>query len=189
MININRKTFSLFSILLLVLTAGCGTTSESGQTAPTASTPQATASDATSPSASPQVTASNVPPVMPAPNNAASAEGAPQTGAGNGVMPSAPTPTPGSAARRAPVNQKNPPPITAGANDFYLFTAVRGALTNDAELKTANIVADVRNGAVALSGTITDPKQKSRAEQVVRGVQGVKTVTTSKLRVAAATQQ
>lgn len=121
-------------------------------------------------------------------NNAASAQTPMQVGAPNGTTPVVTTPTPSDATRREAANAKNPAPITTGANDFYLFTALRAALANDAELKNANIIADVRDGAVTLSGTITDPKQKTRAEEIARGVQGVKKVAATKLRVVAAQQ-
>lgn len=109
-----------------------------------------------------------------------------QAGAPDGATPSVTTPTPSDATRRETANAKDPTPITTGANDFYLFTSVRSALANDAELKNANIIADVRDGTVTLSGTITDSKHKARAEEIARGVQGVKKVAASKLRVAAA---
>lgn len=67
------------------------------------------------------------------------------------------------------------PQIGSGGNDFYLFTKARGALSADAELKAANVVVDVKEGAITLSGTVKSAEQKSKAEQLVRAV-GSKTV-------------
>lgn len=183
----NRITFSLCSALLIALSAGCGTTGETNQTPPTTSTPQTGTAGVAPVSATPQPTVNNATPVMPATgNNPASAQVPMQAGAPDGATPSVTTPTPSDATRRETANAKDPTPITTGANDFYLFTSVRSALANDAELKNANIIADVRDGTVTLSGTITDSKHKARAEEIARGVQGVKKVAASKLRVAAA---
>ena len=76
------------------------------------------------------------------------------------------------------------PQIGSGGNDLFLFTQVRAALGADAELKGASPVVEVKDGVLTLSGTVATPEQKSRAEQVARGVSGVKAVR-NQLRVSA----
>lgn len=68
------------------------------------------------------------------------------------------------------------PQIGSGGNDFYLFTQARAALAADPELKGANFILEVKEGVLTLSGAVASAEQKSRAEQVVRGVSGVKSV-------------
>ncbi len=77
-----------------------------------------------------------------------------------------------------------PPQIGSGGNDLFLFTQARAALGSDAELKGANPVVEVKDGVLTLSGTVATPAQKSRAEQVARGIGGVKSVK-NQLRVSA----
>ncbi|HEV2864539.1 MAG TPA: BON domain-containing protein [Pyrinomonadaceae bacterium] len=76
------------------------------------------------------------------------------------------------------------PQIGSGGNDLFLFTQARAALGSDAELKGANPVVEVKDGVLTLSGTVATPAQKSRAEQVARGVAGIKAVR-NQLRVSA----
>ncbi|HYN25266.1 MAG TPA: BON domain-containing protein, partial [Pyrinomonadaceae bacterium] len=52
----------------------------------------------------------------------------------------------------------------------------RAALSADAELKAANIMIDVKAGVLTLSGTVANAAQKSKAEQMVRLLGGVKAV-------------
>lgn len=68
------------------------------------------------------------------------------------------------------------PQIGTGGNDFLLFTQARAALVSDAELKTANITIDVQAGVLTLNGTIANAAQKTKAEQLVRAVSGIKSV-------------
>lgn len=75
--------------------------------------------------------------------------------------------------------QLKPPPspqLGGGAADFYLFTQARGALVSDPEIKDADIVVAVKNGAVTLTGIVRSDETKTKAEQLVRGVGGVKSV-------------
>lgn len=74
------------------------------------------------------------------------------------------------------VNKDPDPKIGTGGNDFYLFTQARGALSADSELKSSNIVVDVKNGSATLSGTVANAEQKSRAEQLVRALSGITAV-------------
>lgn len=70
-------------------------------------------------------------------------------------------------------NKDPDPKIGTGGNDFYLFTQARGVLNADSELKNSNIVIDVKNGNATLSGTVSNAEQKSRAEQLVRALNGI----------------
>lgn len=91
-----------------------------------------------------------------------------------------------SESRRAggapPANMPTPQ-IGTGGNDFFLFTQARAAIQNDADLKAANVVIDVKGGVVTLSGTVANAALKSKAEQLARGA-GSKEVR-NQLRVSA----
>ena len=76
------------------------------------------------------------------------------------------------------------PQIGSGGNDLFLFTQVRAALGADEGLRGADPVVEVKDGVLTLSGTVATPEQKARAEQVARGVAGVKDVR-NQLRVSA----
>jgi hyperosmotically inducible periplasmic protein len=62
------------------------------------------------------------------------------------------------------------------AKDDGLETAIRERLTNDAQLKDAAIKVRSDNSVVTIRGKVSDPKAKSRASDVVRGVPGVRSV-------------
>lgn len=182
----NRKTSLLLSVLLVAPLAGCSassdTRSDTAQPASTESPAPAAVSPAATPTAltPPTGATASVPSAPPIAGVASSPQAVPQT-----ISPGTPPAAVGSAVPSpAPSRAASATQITSGANDFYLFTSVRGALVNDPEMKGANVIVEVRDGSVTLSGTIADPKQKERAEQIARGVQGVKTVRNS-LRLAA----
>lgn len=78
--------------------------------------------------------------------------------------------------RSARTNKDPDPKIGSGGNDFYLFTQARGALSADSELKNSNIVVDVKDGSATLSGTVSNAEQKSRAEQIVRALNGITSI-------------
>ena len=65
---------------------------------------------------------------------------------------------------------------TVDARDDGIETAIRERLTNDAQLKSAGIKIRSDNSVVTLRGKVTDPKAKSHASDVVRGVPGVRAV-------------
>lgn len=78
---------------------------------------------------------------------------------------------------RATRSSKDPEPkIGTGGNDFSLFTQARAALNADSELKNSNIVVDIKDGSATLSGSISNAEQKTRAEQLIRAIDGIKTV-------------
>jgi len=68
------------------------------------------------------------------------------------------------------------PQIGSGGNDFFQFTQARAAISADPDLETTNIVIDVKDAVVTLSGTVGNAVQKSKAEQLVRAVGGIKRV-------------
>lgn len=163
----NRLNILIIVTALLVL-SGCGNTGDKagGKSA-----------DAAAPSNS------NAASLAPTPDSAANvttASGAavapPQPNASGGVAQ--PVASQGSKERggnNAPAAKMPTPKIGSGGNDFYLFTRARGALSADAELKAANVVVDVKEGVMTLSGTVKSAEQKSKAEQLVRAA-GSKTV-------------
>lgn len=66
--------------------------------------------------------------------------------------------------------------IGSGANDLWLWTKTRAALLAADDLRDSTINVDVDNDVVTLSGTVANAAQKSRAEQVARGIEGVRNV-------------
>jgi hyperosmotically inducible periplasmic protein len=75
------------------------------------------------------------------------------------------------------------PEIGTGGSDFFQFTQARAAIGGDPDLKTTNILIDVKAGVLTLSGTVASAQQKSKAEQLVRAVDGIKTVN-NRLRIS-----
>lgn len=89
-----------------------------------------------------------------------------------------------NSAKKAPSVKPPEKQIGSGGSDFAIFAQLRGALSSDAALKNSNnIIINVSNGGIVLTGTVADEAQKSRAEQIARGVGGVKSVK-NELRVA-----
>lgn len=84
--------------------------------------------------------------------------------------------TPTRNTDNARVSSGPKPQIGSGGNDLFQFTQARAAISADAELKTTNIVIAVKAGVLTLSGTVANASQKSKAEQLVRAVGGVKEV-------------
>ncbi|MEO6588781.1 MAG: BON domain-containing protein [Pyrinomonadaceae bacterium] len=76
--------------------------------------------------------------------------------------------------KSAPTTKEPPPQIGSGANDFMLFTQMRGALNSDKELQ--GVIIEVKEGNVTLSGKLAGADQKAKAEQLVKTVNGIKTV-------------
>ncbi|MCM3874663.1 MAG: BON domain-containing protein [Pyrinomonadaceae bacterium] len=88
----------------------------------------------------------------------------------------------------SPVSGVPTPQVGTGGSDFFLFTQARAALGADEELKAANVVIDVKAGLLTLSGTVANADQKSKAEQLVRAVDGVKAVK-NQLRISIASAE
>jgi hyperosmotically inducible protein len=66
--------------------------------------------------------------------------------------------------------------IGTGANDGWLWTKTRAVLATTDDLRDSTINVDVDNAVVTLSGTVATQAQKTRAAQVAKGVEGVKSV-------------
>jgi len=62
------------------------------------------------------------------------------------------------------------------AKDDGIETAIRERLLKDTQLKDAAIKVRSDNSVVTLRGKIQDPKAKSHASDVVRGIPGVRAV-------------
>jgi hypothetical protein len=75
--------------------------------------------------------------------------------------------------------------IGQGANDSWLWFKTRAALATTDDLRESTINVDVNNDVVTLKGTVANAAQKTKAETVAKGIEGVKSVTNN-LTVAAA---
>jgi BON domain len=66
--------------------------------------------------------------------------------------------------------------IGTGANDGWIWTKTRALLATTDDLRDSTVNVDVDNAVVTLSGTVATPAQRTKAVQVARGVEGVKSV-------------
>jgi len=66
--------------------------------------------------------------------------------------------------------------VGTGANDTWLWIKTRFDLAAADDLRDSTINVDVENDIVTLSGTVASAAQKTRAEQVAKTVEGVKSV-------------
>jgi hyperosmotically inducible periplasmic protein len=66
--------------------------------------------------------------------------------------------------------------IGTGANDAWLWVKTRFDLAAVDDLRDSTINVDVDNAVVTLTGTVATAAQKTRAEQSVKTVEGVKSV-------------
>ena len=66
--------------------------------------------------------------------------------------------------------------IGSGANDGWLWTKTRAVLATTDDLRDSTINVDVDNAVVMLSGTVATQAQKTKAAQVAKAVEGVKSV-------------
>jgi osmotically-inducible protein OsmY len=60
--------------------------------------------------------------------------------------------------------------------DQELIAKIKGALLADPQVRDAPVVVDAYLGDVHLSGTISSPEQKQRAEEVIEQVGGVESL-------------
>jgi hypothetical protein len=74
--------------------------------------------------------------------------------------------------------------IGSGANDSWLWFKTRAALLTTNDLRESTINVDVVNDVVTLKGTVANAAQKTKAEQVAKDIDGVKSVK-NELKVAA----
>jgi hypothetical protein len=176
----NRNRLAYILILAAALNfSGCGGAAESaaGDNKAAAATPAANAATNPAPAAA----------AVNANTAAASTEAgaaAPTSAVDAAARQAAPTASPSRGANGATPAKAPTPQIGSGGNDFFLFTQARAAINNDPELKAANLVVEVKEGVVTLSGTVASAALKSKAEELARGA-GSKSVR-NQLRVAAA---
>src|SRR3954468_15332974 len=62
-------------------------------------------------------------------------------------------------------------------DDSAITAKVKGAFVQDDVVKAMDVKVDTYNGTVQLSGFVDNAAQKSRAEQIARGIAGVRDVT------------
>lgn len=62
-------------------------------------------------------------------------------------------------------------------DDTAITTKVKAAFVKDEVVKAIDVKVDTYNGAVQLSGFVDNSEQRVRAEQIARGVSGVRDVT------------
>lgn len=74
--------------------------------------------------------------------------------------------------------------IGQGANDSWLWFKTRAALLATNDLRESTVNVDVVNDVVTLKGTVANAAQKAKAEEVAKGIDGVKSVK-NELKVAA----
>ena len=66
--------------------------------------------------------------------------------------------------------------VGTGLNDGWLWVKTRFDLAAADDLRDSTVNVDVDNAVVTLTGTVASAAQKTRAEQVVKTVEGVKSV-------------
>lgn len=66
--------------------------------------------------------------------------------------------------------------IGSGLNDGWLWTKTKSALATSNDLRDSTINVDVANDVVTLRGTVATAAQKTQAETVAKGIEGVKSV-------------
>ena len=103
--------------------------------------------------------------------NVAPNAAAPNTATANLNSNSAPT----GNLKSAPAVKEPTPQIGSGANDLMVFTQLRSALSADQELQNG-VIIEIKEGNVTLSGKVSSAAQKTKAEQLIKAVSGVKTV-------------
>lgn len=62
-------------------------------------------------------------------------------------------------------------------DDSAVTTKVKAAFVKDDIVKAMDVKVDTYNGTVQLSGFVDNAEQRTRAEQIARGVSGVRDVT------------
>jgi osmotically-inducible protein OsmY len=66
--------------------------------------------------------------------------------------------------------------VACGVDDAAVTAGVKAALVADSGLATTTISVDTQKGVVTLSGTVGSDALKSKAEEIAKGVKGVKSV-------------
>ena len=81
--------------------------------------------------------------------------------------------------------EKGSSTVGQGANDMWLWVKTRASLLGTDDLRESTINVDVVNDVVTLKGTVETAAQKTKAEQVAKDIDGVKSVK-NELKVAPA---
>lgn len=66
--------------------------------------------------------------------------------------------------------------IGNSSEDLWIWTKTRAALAYTDDLRDATINVDVENEVVTLSGTVPTDNQKTKAEEIARSIEGIKSV-------------
>lgn len=66
--------------------------------------------------------------------------------------------------------------VGPASEDLWLWWKTHSALLAAEDVRELTINVDVENNVVTLTGTVANPAQKDRAEQVARGVEGIREV-------------
>ena|ERR1043165_7009488 len=132
--------------------------------------------------------------ILPGCDNTANNNGTANLNANrNANLAASPTPTPAVAntnSNRAPTREEyernkeqyqreakgSGRTIGSGVNDGWLWVKTRFDLAAADDLRDSTINVDVDNSVVTLSGTVASAAQRTRAEQVAKAVDGVKSV-------------
>lgn len=72
--------------------------------------------------------------------------------------------------------EKGSSTIGQGANDMWLWVKTRASLLGTDDLRESTIDVDVVNDVVTLKGTVATAAQKTKAEEVAKGIEDVKSV-------------
>jgi beta-mannanase len=95
-----------------------------------------------------------------------------------------------SGSNSAPATKSNQPPakmptpnVGSGGNDFSILMSARNAISAEKDLVNS-VIIEVKDGNLTLNGKVANEEQKKKAENLMRGVQGIKSVKNN-LRVGA----
>jgi len=72
--------------------------------------------------------------------------------------------------------EKGSSTVGTGVNDMWLWVKTRASLMGADDLRDSTINVDVENEVVTLKGSVGSAAQKTKAEQVAKSVEGVKSV-------------
>lgn len=95
----------------------------------------------------------------------------------------APVNNAGSNGNSVPAGNKNsvskasdpPPKIGSGGSDLALVMQARSQLSADKELINS-VIIEIKEGNATLNGKVSSADQKKKAEQIVKSVQGIKSI-------------
>jgi hypothetical protein len=85
------------------------------------------------------------------------------------------TPTVTKDKKPSPPVKDPTPQIGSSGGDMFLFTQARGALSSDQELINA-VIIEIKEGNATLTGSVSSQAQKTKAGQLIKSVNGIKSV-------------